>query len=708
MLGNLKLTNFRRHRDIAVSFTDGIQALRGANEMGKSSLLESVSYALFGSKALRTPLEQAVTWGEDVKTLKVELEFISGGVVHSFKRGKSGAEVIKNGEVFVTGQNEVSSFAASLLGADLTSSNKLLFASQNGLRGALEEGPKALSQMIEDLAGFDAFDTILDAAQEKLSLGSPSLLEERLKGAMQTLATASESMPTKPDANAHALAVAEIEAEIEAHKASVPDFAAKATAANTALTDASTLYLKADALSTGVTRAQERVNLATATVAGHQANAGKVVPEVLPLQIELANAEAWDVASKAYAVFKSLPVGDRYEGTVDAFEAAIADVRKSLKEKERDLIDLDQAINAAHARRLNHTNCQTCGQDVTHLASVVETNAKVDADLVRLTPQKADVVEVVRVQQLKAQALEGYRSFERQLVPFSAKLSKYVTFDDTQYPSLILWSGCVPPIEGPDTKALKEALTKAEADVKAIEQAQTRLEMAQGQLNEATTELAKAQADLAGFAAPSTDDILDLTAARDSTALNLTVAEGNVIIKRQALSALKAEFTSAQTLWSSMHARVEDAEKVIANCQGDIENLGFNNALVKKLRNIRPAVADKLWNTILASVSVMFSQMRNEESWVTKGKDGFRVNAQSVESLSGSTLDLLGLAIRCALLKTFLPQCGLLILDEPAAAIDISRTEALVGFIAGAGFQQTLLVTHETVSSNIADNLIEL
>jgi ABC-type molybdenum transport system ATPase subunit/photorepair protein PhrA len=60
------------------------------------------------------------------------------------------------------------------------------------------------------------------------------------------------------------------------------------------------------------------------------------------------------------------------------------------------------------------------------------------------------------------------------------------------------------------------------------------------------------------------------------------------------------------------------------------------------------------------------------------------------------------------LLRTFLPQCGLLVLDEPCASMDNGRTEALLGFLKSVGFQQTLLVSHEEVSESVADNLIQL
>jgi ABC-type Mn2+/Zn2+ transport system ATPase subunit len=60
------------------------------------------------------------------------------------------------------------------------------------------------------------------------------------------------------------------------------------------------------------------------------------------------------------------------------------------------------------------------------------------------------------------------------------------------------------------------------------------------------------------------------------------------------------------------------------------------------------------------------------------------------------------------LLKTFVPHCDLLVLDEAAAAMDQSRTEAMMGFIKSAGFGQTILITHEDISQSICDNILEI
>ena len=80
MLLRLKLTNFRKVRSDVMEFTPGINCIRGANEISKTTRIEAIAYALFGSKALRTTLEQTVTWGEDVKSLMVDLELTSGGI----------------------------------------------------------------------------------------------------------------------------------------------------------------------------------------------------------------------------------------------------------------------------------------------------------------------------------------------------------------------------------------------------------------------------------------------------------------------------------------------------------------------------------------------------------------------------------------------------------------------------------------------------
>ena len=287
-------------------------------------------------------------------------------------------------------------------------------------------------------------------------------------------------------------------------------------------------------------------------------------------------------------------------------------------------------------------------------------------------------------------------------------MASYVTLDCTVYPPKAEWVGGVPAAEAVDVDGLRGQLKRNEAALSAATSAKAKHEMALQSLATAKADVINATSNLNEFVAPTSEEVVRLEEAKnEAVAANLALKGSNIILQ-QSRDAEVSAFNSATTVWAMSRARIEDAEKTIAACKSDLDSLAFNNALVKKLRSLRPLVADQLWNTVLASVSVMFSQMRGEASIVTKGKDGFRVNGQAVESLSGSTLDLLGLALRCSLLKTFVPHCDLLIADEPAHGCDSERTEAMVGFIKSAGFGQSILITHEDISTAIADNILEI
>ncbi len=708
MLKTLKLVNFRKHRDVVVDFTSGIQAVRAPNEGGKTTLIEGAAYCLFGSKALRTPIEQTVTMGEDVKTLYSELTILIDSAAYKFTRAKSGAEVILNGKVFCTGQNEVSAFAASLIGAELSIASKMMFAGQNGIRGALEEGPKALSTLIEDLAGFTVFDQILEAAQEKLALGSPALLEERLKGAEATLAAATESLPVKPDEEAYQAQLTALSNKMAQIESEIPGLKTAAEIAAEKFSEASQVFNANNALLADIERAAAQVAQCEGQVAGFKANAEKPLPDVVGLQAQLKDAEDWDARSKAYQLFTSIPAGDRYAGTVHDFNNSVDNNVTLLRQAEELVNKTDRLLMTASTRRINHDKCDKCGQDVTHLEHVISTNAEVDQEVVRLNAEREKHAATVTALTEIRDSLKPCALLDRQVSPLLGKLAGFVTIDESVFPPAATWIGEVPGDAGPDTRSYRDALEKAQAEVRLIEQAKAKLELVNGQLADAKQKHADLKAKLDAYTGPSAEDILRLQGEKNDAALAVTAADGNVIIARREMADLTTAHEAAVRMWDLAHARVSDAEKTIASTKADLESLSFNNALVKKLRAIRPIIANQVWNSVLTSVSVMFSQMRGEESWVTKDKGGFCVNGQAVESLSGSTLDILGVALRVALMKTFLPQCGLLVLDEPCAAMDTSRTESLLGFIAGCGVPQVVLITHESVSESVADNLIEI
>lgn len=712
MLNSLKLTNFRKVTSDEMIFTPGINVIRGLNESSKSTRLEGVAYALFGSRSLRTPIEQTVTWGEPVNTLKVELSVTVGDKVYNFKRSKSGAEVTVNGAVFCTGQNEVSALAASLLGADATTASKLLLASQNGIRGALEEGPKALSLLIEDLADMAVFDTILEAAQTKLVLGSPLLLEERLKGAESTLEAATQSLPTKPNEDEFRGHVAALNLHITTVERTIADLSERVFRTNKAWQDNSALYLKKTELSAAVDRAVTTLKEAEKQAQELSMKAARFVePDVVldTLKQQLSDAQNHAKRSEAYKVFKSLPEVPRYwNGSAENFVAASKSFDDTEKSIRRDIASIESAIRELNRQRLDGGPCSKCGQPTAHLSHITETNAQIDAKLAEIEPALQPLKDNLEVAEARREYIAPIPKSSAQIQPLLHKLAGYVELDEEFYPPKVSWIGSVPAEEAVDVADLRKRIAVIEADRKAKEADEARAKLAQEQWEKAEKLYLATEAAWQDFEAPDADTIIALTEAKDQAIVNLNVATGEIELARKEIAEITKANEQAKQMWAVCQSRVEDAQRVIAECKADLDSLSFNNGLVKKLRAIRPVIANKLWNTVLASVSVMFSQMRREESWVTKEKDGFKVNGQSVESLSGSTLDLLGLALRASCLRTFLPQCGLLVLDEPMHGCDADRSESMLGFLKSVDFRQTLLVSHESVSESVADNLIVL
>lgn len=712
MLNSLKLENFRKVISDEMLFTPGINVFRGASEAGKSTRLEAIAYALFGSRSLRTPLEECVTWGTDVKKLKVSLVLTIGGATYTFTRGKSGAEVRLNDSAvpFVTGQTEVSNFAASLLWADAQTATKLLMASQNDIRGVLSGGPKELSTFLEDLAGFNTFDRILDAASKKLALGSASLLEAQLKGAENTLAAATANLPAKPDEDAHALSLKALEAKAAAIEASLPSLRELAKTAVNRWQEASDLYLrkrvmagKVDELLRNVGQAQDQVSILTK-------NTDKVVDvgqiEVLKARIVEAEGHAARVA--AYIQFLSIPEGPVWKGDKSSFDMCRNICQTKISQLEKEAIQLRFDVKTLNSQRFDSTTCSKCGQALPDIDNIVATNTAIDKKLVEIATLLAANEVNLALETKDRGRFNNIEAHAKRLESIYKKLIGYCLFDDDQYPARAVWDGTKPDGFAPDVSLLRQQLTAVEAEVKALETSRAQLAWAKEQLDKIVRMYNEAEIVLREFVAPSDDDTLALTTDKDKALGDVSIAEGEAYLIRHKAVELDREFQVAVRMWDMAKERVNDANKTIEACKADLASLGFNNALVAKLRKIRPVIANKLWNTVLASVSVMFSQMRKEESWVTKDSGGFKVNGQAVESLSGSTLDILGLSVRCALLRTFLPQCGLLVLDEPCASMDDGRTEALLGFLKSVGFQQTLLVSHEEVSESVADNLIQL
>ena len=69
---------------------------------------------------------------------------------------------------------------------------RLTIANQSAIRGALEAGPKATTELIERLSEFDQIDNLIEIMQEKLTLGNTATATAAIAAATDDLARAKE------------------------------------------------------------------------------------------------------------------------------------------------------------------------------------------------------------------------------------------------------------------------------------------------------------------------------------------------------------------------------------------------------------------------------------------------------------------------------------------------------------------------------------
>ena len=710
MIKTLALKNFRKHEDAFFEFGEGLVVLRGGNEQGKSTSIESCLYALYGSRALRDSLAETVTWGHKESELKVELVIEFEGQELCFRRSKAGAEVIKDGVVFVTGQNEVSALASQLLGADAKTASSLMLADQSGLRGVLEDGPAAVSGLMAKLADFGTIDRIIEEMQAKLLLGSDAPVREKLKQAEADLEESFNALPPPSKVIDLQLALGSAEAKLSSLKQARLNN--EAPAYNLAIekhNEAEAAALARATAANAVSRAQTKLG----QVSGELDTAKGKVVAVDTDRIDTLRRNLFDISKlvkrqNEYKRFLMLPAIPEFhwEGDRESFEKELQEKRDALQRAKQGVDTLVNKVRNLESQKIVGGVCKTCGTDVSKREDVLEKNAAIDKEIANLSAEILAERAIQSAINVEVTGLEEVARSDRQyLSQIPHTLAPYIQHENTTIPSRILWVADVPDMGEVDANALKKELGT-------LENAYEASRRAEGEVTALERELTRAQLDLADATArlevtPDVD-VVPFAVAYRKAADALNLIDDKVWKAEQAFNAAKIELDTIEALTTSCLSRVNTAKEKIGEYRKDIDSIGFNNTLLKKMRAIKPSVTDYLWSSVLAAVSQFFTQLRGEASVVTKDSDGFKVNGSSVKSLSGSTLDVLALAIRVALTKTFIPNTSLLILDEPGAGCDRDRMASLLGFLSSVGFRQVLLASHDVLSQDVADRVINL
>ncbi|MBU1681353.1 SMC family ATPase [Candidatus Micrarchaeota archaeon] len=169
MLKSIRLVNWRSHKDSVLEFRSGTNLLIGIMGAGKSSILEGISYALFGTfpalERRKLKLENLMRFNE--ANSKVVLEFDwedeTYKIEREIERTKRGttttAEVFKNNLLVEHGTFAVTTFIENLTNVDYDLFTRAIYSEQNNIEYFLNLDPRRRKQEIDTLLGLDKFET---------------------------------------------------------------------------------------------------------------------------------------------------------------------------------------------------------------------------------------------------------------------------------------------------------------------------------------------------------------------------------------------------------------------------------------------------------------------------------------------------------------------------------------------------------------------
>ncbi len=166
----LELENFRQHLSTAIDFEDGVTGIIGTNGAGKTTILEGIAWALYGSPALRgnNDFVRSKAAPGGAKAM-VSLSFELGGAQYRATRAldasKTGHAMLEvEGRPLKTGTKEVNAAIAHLLGMDYQAFFTSFFTGQKQLEFMSALEGRARAAAIGRMLGYDRLTKARDQA----------------------------------------------------------------------------------------------------------------------------------------------------------------------------------------------------------------------------------------------------------------------------------------------------------------------------------------------------------------------------------------------------------------------------------------------------------------------------------------------------------------------------------------------------------------
>jgi exonuclease SbcC len=740
-LTRLRLRNYRVYEDLDLELPPGLIGVYGPNGGGKSTLVESVRFCLYGRA--RTSNDEIRTSGVNADCV-AEVEFEHEGHLYLVRRTISGvnstvkAQAHADGMQVAEGVRDTARYVRSILGMDDAAFRASVFAEQKQIASFSGQTPAERRKLVLQLLGI----TPVDAAKDQARKDGRMAMEQYAR-ARDLLPDVEKAKAEVAEAEAAAKTAVETEGAATEQLADAEAAHAAARKTHDALlvtrNEYDRIVAEGKATKAEHERAQKREAELEAELKG-LADAAETLAKLEPEAAGLGRAEqrlqAVQVVERARAALADLPSVDEPsrpdEKACDAARAEAERVGRELAEVEGRMKAASDEL--ARARDMVHradalsgeADCPLCGQALGDAFEQVqqhraEERARAEAAVKDLTAQQRTLSKTATSAAKEAERQgKALKKAQEVWVAHEKVVERRTAAERALHEALSAVDPAPEPDEGKTLAGEVERRRKAQTQCEVLRDRLSRrdaveieLRTARDRVGELTGTLQTLREKVAALAFKPAD--------LESAAKKLETAESTLAASRKAAQVAGNEAVKSRTVAEQTAKRLADAVEQHAKIADLAEDARHLTRLGELLNVFRNNLVATVGPRLSAQAADLFAELTDHEydllevdpeSYEIQIHDAGRV--YGMDRFSGSETDLANLALRVAISEHVRFQSGgtvgLLVLDEVFGPLDTDRKERMLLALERlkARFRQVLVVTHDVEVKEQLPNAIEV
>ncbi|MDE1810875.1 MAG: SMC family ATPase, partial [Candidatus Micrarchaeota archaeon] len=712
MIESIELKNWKTHGHTELRFQKGVNVLIGVMGAGKSSVMDAISFGLFGTfpslTHKRVSLEDLISNRPEQKDeSEVKINFTVGGDRYSVtrkisKKEGSTARLDKNGSYVQTQPVRVNEEVEHLLKLDYDTFSRAIYAEQNQLEYFLGLAKGDRKKQIDNMLGLDLFakaeenvtsllNTIKSTISEdekilaQIDLNSFKEQLERLSGDRKN--SEAESLALESLEKTLKSRIKDIEAELSQMKKSYDTKLALTKEMSELSSRISTLKAEVEKISKmGIEESEvvEQHGKKTEQAKALESSSSKLKLEEKALTRSVADAEA-----KLENIKSKMKERDTIASQMDG---------KDLTKIEADLKSCEQAVKEQiqHGSSLqsNRTETEKWLKELEkHISNCPVCERELDEAMKsKLVKERSDRIKQIDTEILSTKQLLTER--EKQKSALSAELDKLKVLKGRleQYKDLEKQRDEASKAAYDGRSALTEIAAKAESAAKELDKAKAELNTLAIKL-EAAKRKRSYEEEISKSAA-----VLEKK-SKDASEMNvdekrLYSVQEEIRKESASLANTTSRIDSGKKYLAELDRQISEKSQQISNINVIKERIEQRRGKINNLNKFKGALVDteaQLRNRLVSSINTIMQNLwqvlypYNDYSAVRLNakKDDYTLEANAVNTTAGTSdwVDVVSIAsggeksiasltMRVALAMVIVPNLKWLILDEPTHNID--------------------------------------